>query len=55
MGCFCMAAFGVLGTVMAVLLVLLMQALGLAPWMAVAGADEADGGDGKEAGKEGLH
>ena len=36
-------------------LVLLVQPLGLAPRMAVASADEADGGDGKEAGEEGLH
>ena len=47
---FCMM-FATLGVV----LVGLVQALGLAPWMAVTGPDEADGGNGKEAGKDGLH
>ncbi len=45
-----MAAFGVL-----VVLVGLVQALGLAPRMAVAGANEADGGGGEEAGEDELH
>lgn len=53
----CLAVFGggsVLTTV-TVLLILLVQHLGLAPFMAVTGSDEGDGSDGEQAGGEGLH
>lgn len=39
----------------AVLLVLFMKRFGLTERMTVTGPDKANGGDGEEAGKEGLH